>query len=223
MKPNPIVMAFIAGACAAPRGAPVARQSVSATPNPPDLSHHRLVDEGETGPSRPELRPYMHQPPLVHIVGARSLVVFTDGVMFIEEEPAARPKRGDEYPAEMPRFPEDVRYSRRVLTADRLGLLRGNLAKACPSLRRSHAWCSRSGYTSVTCNLDGVEFVGTDNCNGHDEDRQVFTVAREIVDSVGKGAEPSSHSDGEDWFSGTDIERTLTPIHWQKYAPPTGN
>jgi hypothetical protein len=223
MKPNPVVMAFVAGACAVPRGAPPARQSFSATPNPPDLSHHRLVDEGETGPSRPELRPYMHQPPLVHIVGARSLVVFADGVMFIEEEPVGRTAGGDEYPAETPRFPEDVRYGRSVLTADRLSLLRGNLAKACPSLTRSQRWCSHAGYTRVTCNLDGVEFVGTDNCDGRGEGRQVFTVAREIVDTLAKGVHSSGHSAGEDWFSGTDIERTLIPIHWQKYAPPTGD
>jgi hypothetical protein len=75
----------------------------------------------------------------------------------------------------------------------------------------------------VTCNLDGVEFVGTDSCEGRGEGQYVFGLAKEIVDAIAKDTQPVDDSGEQDWFSGTDVERMLTPVHWRQYAPAAGD
>lgn len=207
------IMVLLAGACAAEQPS---QRATSRPTSPSEPSQHRLVGEGETGPSRTELRPYMHQRPLVLVLGTRDLVVFADGVAFLEEERSALLKE-DPDPA------ADRRFRRMILKADRLDLLRGELKKGCPPLGLSQSWCSHSRQTSVTCNLDGIEFVGTDRCEGRGDGQHVFRFAKEIVDSIATGDLPPDNSAVQDWFSGTDIERMLTPIHWKKYAPPAGD
>ena len=75
----------------------------------------------------------------------------------------------------------------------------------------------------MTCNLGGTDFVGTDNCNGRGDGQYVFHVANEIVDALTTGSPLTGASVNQDWFSGIDIERTLAPIQWKKYAPTAGD
>jgi hypothetical protein len=189
------LLLLTAVACASPKSGEV--------PQPPDLSEHRLIAEGETGPSRAELLPYVKQRPLVRVFGAQEALVFADGSSFITE----------------PRPPLEDQFRRAVLTADRLKLLRGELSKLCPSLLRSRLQCSESGITSVTCNLDSIEFVGIDNCDGRGEGRSTFEAARKIVEIVSDAFPPVHDPQDVEWFSRFDIERTLAPVHWRKYEP----
>jgi len=217
------LLALTAVACASPQRAKVAGSTGSLShvppapanyqliaggetpPSPPDLSKHRLIAEGEIGPSRAELLPYVKQRPLVRVFAVREAVVFADGLSFLTE----------------PQAPIEDRFRRAVLTAERLALLRGALSKLCPSLRRSRLQCSESSITSVTCNLDSIEFVGIDCCDGRGEGRSTFEAGRKIVEIVSGAFPPVRDSQDVEWFSRVDIERTLSPVHWKKYEPPS--
>src|SRR6185437_13981765 len=96
-----IALILLLSCAAAPTPAPVraaprtSSQPSSTTYVPPTLVGHRLVEQGEFGPRRPELRPYIRRVPLLRIsqegelqdgAGSFELVVFPDGRAFFEGE-----------------------------------------------------------------------------------------------------------------------------------------
>jgi hypothetical protein len=197
---------ILAGACATrPPAEPVRGVTPSSTPTP-DITGHLLVEAGETGPKRADLLRYARQRPLVRVTGPSDLVVFDDGVAFLEEEGTV-----------------DGAYRRIPLTAHQLSALRKELAKDCPTLAGSLTYCTDSGDTAVTCHLDSAEKSGRETCEGRGDDagRRVLAVADKIMkmSKAWIAGEPSR----QDRYTRDDIEKTLSPVIWKRYVPVTGS
>ena len=199
---------ILAGACATSPPAEPARGVAASSTAPPDLTGHLLVAEGETGPKRADLHRYIRQRPLVRVTCSSDLLVFDDGVAFLEEEGTGIAERA---------------YRRVALTGDKLSALRKELAKDCPTLVESRTHCSDSGSTAVTCHLDSAEYSGYEDCEGHGDDagRRVHAVANRVIEMV--RACTASEPSGQDLYTRDDIEKTLSPVTWKRYAPATGS
>jgi hypothetical protein len=198
---------ILAGACATKRPTERVRAVSASSPTPPDLTGHFLVDEGETGPKRTELHRYVRHRPLVRVTSRSDLVVFDDGVAFLEEEGTGT---------------AEAAYRRVHLSGNHLSALLKLLRKECPTLVESHTECSDSGITAVTCHLDSAEYSAHETCDGDGDDAGRHT--RDVADKVLEMARPLSlsESSAQDRYTRDDIEKTLSPVVWKRYAPGSG-
>jgi len=184
-------------------GCASASTRTSATVPSPSLTGYRLVGEWEAGPSRGDLRPYVRRRPLVQVFGQQEVVVFDDGAAFI----AARSDANEDG------------FHKRILTGDELTALREDLARFCPALLEGLVECPHAERTSIACHLDSGERAGFDHCAGADEaGRQVLSLASRVIARVEPRPRPRA-TNGSDWYSRLDIERTLSPISYKRYVP----
>lgn len=180
-----------------------ASASAATSTTPPDLTGRRLVSEWEAPPGRADLHAYVRRRPLVHVMGQHDVVVFDDGAVFTEAKNEAQ---------------EDG-FLKRTLSGDDLAALREDLARFCPALVDGFVDCSHGEFTRVTCHVGSAEFSGLDRCQGIDEaGRQVLTLANRVVARV-EANRPSLLTEGAEWYPRVDLERTLSPISYKRYAP----
>jgi hypothetical protein len=182
-----------------------------ASVTPPDLAGYRLVDEGELGPDRDELRPYVRQVPLLLLtqwdepqlrMGSYELVIFRDGSVFFEGR----------------HHVDAIGFRTTRLANDKLAALLDELARTCPTLSKAMT-CSDSTHVSMECHLASGDFEGQDGCNDDARDHLTITAVRRVVELMGVSAWVARDADGQVRYAGGDIERTLRPTPWKRYAP----
>ena len=204
-----LILLVSAVGCAAPASEGPRRLELA--PAAPTLASHRLVAEGETGPSRAELRPYIRQVPLVRIVQdgfvtyrdpSYDLAVFAHGSLFFEGEHRVA----------------EIGFRAGRLDADTLRVLREELGKLCPVLEVG-PFCTDSMSVSVACHLPSGDFSGRDHCPSGEGDRHTIDAAKTVIDSLRIGSWVASDPRGTRTYLAGDIEKTLRPIRWKRYVP----
>jgi hypothetical protein len=205
-----VALVLLVGCAAAPApvrtATPTSSQPSSTINVPPTLVGHRVVEHGEFGPSRPELRPYIRRVPLVRIsqdgevqdgAGSFELVVFPDGRAFFE---------GEHRVAEIGFRTKLLGYQERLALID-------DLEKICPTLVVGPS-CSDSTRVSMSCFLHAGDFVGRDGCPNDAGGHLTATVMR-AVRTEWIAPDPA----GKAVYAASEIEKTLRPIPWKKYVP----
>jgi hypothetical protein len=215
-----LIVAVSACASSTPRRdpSPIPR-TFDESATPPDLTRFTMVEEGATGPSHPELRPYVRKHPLVRITqfgspeespppGSFDLVAFDDGKVFFEGSSCVTA----------------FGFRARTLTAEELLGLRKTLTELCPALRMPQGFCTDSSSVAITCHLGAADFSGSDGCH---TDTMEWRAAKEIVTKVGADAWVGHVTNPRCSFEGhhaaMEIERTLVPIPWKRYTRGVGD
>jgi len=212
-----VILATLACATKPPTEAGRAVRPTSSS-EPPDLTRYRLAEEGETGPSREELHPYVRQRPLIRVTqwdeparraGSYDLVVFDDGAAFFEGR----------------HWVVGIGFRTVRLSGEKLAALREELATTCPMLRETKDFCTDSGSVAVVCHLGLQDYSGRASCDGQPDQagRHAINVAATVLDKVGIRSWATPNPSGADRYAGGEIERTLSPIPWKRYVPAGGS
>jgi hypothetical protein len=217
MVRSAIALISLFGCAAAPAPAPVrattptSSQPATTASARPTLVWHRLVEQGEFGPSRPELRPYIRQVPLVRIsqngesqgsAGSFELVVFADGRAFFEGEHRVA----------------EIGFRTQLLESqERLALI-DELEKTCPTLSVGSP-CSDSTRVSMSCSLHSGDFVGRDGCAGDARDHLTATAVMRAIRTAGLEKWIAPDPAGRAFYAASEIDKTLRPVPWKKYVP----
>src|SRR6185312_12619691 len=217
MVRSAIALILLLGCAAAPTpslvraATPTTSQPSSRIHVPPTLVGHRLVKQGDFGPSRPELRPYIRRVPLLRIsqdgelqdgAGSFELVVFPDGRAFFE---------GEHRVAEIGFRTQLLGYQERLALID-------ELEKICPTLTVGPS-CSESTRVSMSCFLHAADFVGRDGCAADARDHLTATAVMRAVRTAGLEKWIAPDPGGKAFYAASEIDKTLRPIHWKKYVP----
>jgi hypothetical protein len=217
MVRSAIALIPLLGCAAAPApasvraAAPTSSQPATTIYAPPTLVGHRLVEQGEFGPSRPELRPYIRQVPLVRIsqdgesqgnAGSFELVVFPDGRAFFE---------GEHRVAEIGFRTQLLGYQKHLALID-------ELEKTCPTLSVGPS-CSDSTRVSMSCSLHAGDFVGRDGCAEDARDHLTATAMMRAIRTAGLEKWIAPDPTGRAFHAASEIDKTLRPVPWKKYVP----
>ena len=225
MRTTHLAILLAATACSGPprRGDPPIAPEAPTSSMPPALENHRVVEEGFTGPTRPELLPYVRKRPLVHVSQSGwpeesptkptfDLVVFDDGKVFFEGESCVA----------------SVGLRVDTLAETQLAALRRKLDERCPALERSTRHITHTSTMTVACQVQGVNYTGLDMCSGlcGEPGTNTVVLAAEIIESIGIRDWLGDATDPQCGFkpghTAFEIERTLSPVPWKKYAPVAG-